>query len=339
VGDTTKGIAVLKRGEGRLELSHVVLLESPPQAMALTHDGKLLIAPAFNQIIFLDVQRLMTGADPVLGAFPDEGGGAGNANVTPDDRLLFVSEEATRSITVIDLERARANRYQADAILGRIPTGNGPSAITFSLDGNWLYSTSQIALPDWNWPKACKAQGTSGSTELINPQGAVIIADVARARTDPAHSVVARISAGCHPGRMAISPQGDRIYVTARNSNAVLAFDAAKLLSDPENARIGMAPVGQAPIPIVVIDGGRKVVAGNSNRFVSPGSPQTLTVLDTAKMPEGADAVLGTIEAGAFPRGLSVSQDGLTLFLTNAGSNSLQMIDLGRLPLTPGAER
>ena len=339
-GETNKGIAVLKRGDGRLELSRVVPLESPPQAMAVTHDGKFLIAPAFNQIIFLDVQRLRTGAaNPVLGAFSDEAGGSGYADVTPDDKLLFVSEEAARSIAVIDLERARANGYQADAILGRIPTGNGPIALAISLDGKWLYSTSQIALPDWNWPKACKAQGTSSSTELINPEGAIILVDVERARIEPAHSVVARIPAGCHPVRMAISPRGDRLYVTARNNNAVLAFDAAKLRSDPENALVGTTQVGEAPVPVIVIDDGRKVVVGNSNRFARAGFPQTLTVVDTARMAGGAGAVLGTIPAGAFPRGLSMSSDGLTLFLTNAGSNSLQIIDLGRLPLTPDPER
>ena len=53
--------------------------------------------------------------------------------------------------------------------------------------------------------------------------------------------------------RMAISPDGHRIYVTARNSNAVEALDTAKLLADPDHARVGMAPVGEAPVPVAVI--------------------------------------------------------------------------------------
>ena len=135
---------------------------------------------------------------------------------------------------------------------------------------------------------------------------------------------------------MAMSPDGGRIYVTARNSNAVQVFDTAKLVSDPDHSRVGISPAGEAPVPVAVIDGGKKVVAGNSNRFAGGNAPQTLSVLDAAKMEQAEpDATLGAIPAGAFPRELSLSADGHTLFLTNALSSSLQIIDVDRLPLVP----
>jgi DNA-binding beta-propeller fold protein YncE len=249
-------------------------------------------------------------------------------------KLLFVSEERARSITVIDLARARSNGYKADAIVGKIPVANAPIALTFSPDGKWLYTTSQGAMPDWHWPKACKPEGRDPSTaEITNPEGAVIVVDVARAASDPAQAVVARVPAGCSPVRMAITPDGARIYVTARNSNAVLAFDAAKLLSDPEHARVATASVGTAPVPIAVVDAGRKVIAGNSDRFGASTALQSLVVLEAAKMEAGTDATLGTIPAGAFPREMALSADGHTLFLTNFGSNTLQVIDVERLPI------
>jgi DNA-binding beta-propeller fold protein YncE len=133
---------------------------------------------------------------------------------------------------------------------------------------------------------------------------------------------------------MAISPSGDRIYVTARNSNGVIAFDTAKLIDDPANARMGMATVGSAPVPLAVIDGGKSVIVGNSNRFAANSStPQTLTVLDASKIPSGGDAVRGSVEAGAFPREMRLSADQNTLFVTNFLSSSLQVIDLKRMPL------
>jgi DNA-binding beta-propeller fold protein YncE len=89
------------------------------------------------------------------------------------------------------------------------------------------------------------------------------------------------------------------------------------------------------PVPIAVVDAGRKVIAGNSNRFAASNAPQNLVVLDAAKMEAGTDAALGTIAAGSFPREMAVSADGHTLFLTNFGSNSLQLIDVDRLPLAP----
>jgi DNA-binding beta-propeller fold protein YncE len=329
-----RGIAVLKRGGGSLNLSRVVRLDSPPTGMALTHDGKTLIAAAVNSVVFLDVERITAGAaHPVLGSFSD-GPRAGSiyAGVSADDKLLFVSDERAASITVIDLEKARANGYSAAAILGKIPTGIAPIALTFSPDGKWLYTTSEAASRDWHWPSVCKPEGANPADAVVeHPEGAVVVVDLARARTDPAQSVAARVPAGCSPVRIALAPSGGRIYVTARNSNAVLAFDTAKLLSDGAHARVGIVPVGRAPVPVAVVDDGRKVVAGNSDRFAGRNSPQTLTVLDAAKLAEGGAAVLGTIPAGAFPREMSVAADGGTLFLTNFGSDTLQVMDVKRL--------
>src|SRR5213082_1644656 len=67
------------------------------------------------------------------------------------------------------------------------------------------------------------------TAKIENPAGAIIVVDVTKAESDPAHSVVAKVPAGCSPVRMAISPAGDYVYVTARNSNAMLAFNTAKL--------------------------------------------------------------------------------------------------------------
>jgi len=336
-GDHGKpGIAVLRRASGHIELVRMVpLAPAGGTGMALSHDGKLLAVAANTAVAFFEVARLISGqGDPLLGKIAD-GSAAGSvyANITADDRLLFVSDETQESISVIDLPKVRANGYRDTAIVGRIPVGHAPIALTFSPDGKWLYTTSEGALDEWRWPNACTAEGR-GDTAIRRPQGAVIVVDVARAAADPAHSAVTRIPAGCSPVRMAISPRGDRIYVTARNSNAVLSFDTAKLISDPEHARLAAVSVGPAPVPVAVIDGGRKVIAGNSNRFGGPREPQTLTVIDAAGMSEGQAAILGTIRAGAFPREMAVSADGRTLFLTNFGSQTLQAIDIARLPLS-----
>jgi DNA-binding beta-propeller fold protein YncE len=333
------GIAVLKRQQGHIELVRVVRVTPAPAGIALTHDGKLLIGAANNAAVVLDVAQMTAGAPhPLVGTFSGRDAkflGSVYTNVSADDNMLFVSEEAAQSITVIDLERARQNGYKSGAIIGSIPVGRAPIALTFSPDGKWLYTTSELAAADWGWPAACKPEG-SGRTNLVNPEGAVVIVDVARARTDTSNAAVARIPAGCSPVRMAISPDGRRIYVTARNSNAVEAFDTAKLLTDPSHARVGMAAVGEAPVPVALIDGGKKVVVGNSNRFAGGKAPQTLSVLDATKIEQpGADSGLGTITSGAFPREMSVSADGHTLFLTNAGSSSIQVMDIDRLPLRP----
>jgi DNA-binding beta-propeller fold protein YncE len=126
---------------------------------------------------------------------------------------------------------------------------------------------------------------------------------------------------------MAMSPDGRRLYVTARNNNALLALDTQQFLANPAGAIVGTAAVGSAPVPVAVIDSGTHVIVGNSNRFDAPATPQTLSVLDAAKIEDGSGALIGTLPAGIFPRELTLSADGQTLLLANYGSNTLQVMD------------
>jgi DNA-binding beta-propeller fold protein YncE len=332
------GVAVLKRDPEGFHLVRAVPAGSNPTGMVLTHDGQLLIAAALSQVVFFDVSALTSGAEhAVVGAFSGPRFAQSiYANVTADDHFLFVSEEASASITVIDLARARSGAYKEDAIIGDIPVGLAPIALPFSRDGKWLFNTSEGAPPTWQWLAACTAEG-SNNPAIVRPEGAVVVIDVAKAEVDPPSSVAARVPAGCSPVRAAMTPDAAALFVTARNSNAVLEFDTSKLVSDPANARIGSAPTGTAPVPVAVVNDGRTlVIAGNSNRFAAAGS-ETLTVLDAAKIPEGAAALVGTIEAGSFPREMNVSSDGRTLFLANARSNSVQIFDIVHLPIIPAA--
>lgn len=332
-------IGALRRSGGKLSIERVMPIDGNATGMVLTHDGQTLIVAAGARIAFIDVEKLVkTRADAVLG-YLDEPGRLGRiyANVTSDDKTLFVADENAQTITVIDLAKIRASHFHASSTVGKIPTGAAPIALTFSPDEKVLYTTSQRAPKGLNWPNECKREGgTAADTTLVNSQGAILIVDVARAQSDPDHSLVGAVPAGCSAVRLVLSPSGDRAYVTARNSNALLVFDTAKLRSDPAHARIGAVTVGTAPVGIAVIDSGRKVVVTNSNRFAgSSNDRQTLTVVDAAKIGTGESAILGSIPAGAFPREMRVTSDGATLIVTNFASSSIEVIDLARLPLTP----
>lgn len=333
-GRAVGGLAVLKRLNGKLEVVRTVEQQGGMGGLVLTHDRKVLVATSGNGVVVMDVERLLgKGKDDPVSASIDDGqrSSAIYANVTPDDKLLFVSNESSASITVIDMAKARSAKTAAQAIIGKIPTGNAPIGLAFSPDGRWLYTTSQYALPAWGWPQVCEPEFVPpGRPVNKGPEGAVIVVDVARAATDPAQAVAARVPAGCVPVRLALSPNGDRAYVTARKSNAVMVFDTES------RKIIGTVPVGTAPVPVAVVDGGKKVIAGNSNRFGTDGDPrQTLTVLDAGKISLGADAVIGTITCGVFPRDLVTSPDGKTLFVANYMSNSLQVMNVANLPIEP----
>ncbi len=325
-------IALFRRSLGSVSLARVLPLEAPALGLAVTSDGSLLAVAAGDGVVFVDLQRLIMGrTDAVLGQLRDGGQPARfYLNITADDRFLFVSDEAARSITVVDLARARESDFAATAVVGKIPVGRAPIALTFSPDQRYLYTTSQFAPAPLNWPKVCRREGPEPKpAEAINPEGAVLVIDVERAKVDPANAVIAAAPAGCNPVRLALSPAGDIAYVTARSSNALLAFDTRKLREEPAQALLGKVPVGTAPVGVAVVDGGRKIIVANSNRYAGRrGGDQYLSVIDAARIAAGSAAVLRTIPVTGLPRELTATPDGGTLMVSNFTANMLQLVTL-----------
>ena len=330
------GLAVVSRVGGEPSLARVVQLEGSPWGMALTRDDGLLIVASDDRVAFIDPARLIAGsADAILGYLRDAPtAGRFYANVTPDDRWLFLSDESAKAISVVDLAKARASGFDNSAVIGQIPTGQAPIALTFSIDHQLLYTTSQVAPAAYGWPAVCSAPGSEAARQASKyAEGAILVVDVSRATRDPANAVVGAAPAGCNPVRLATSPSGEVAYVSARTDNALLAFDTRRLLTDPSHALMGRVPVGDAPVGVAVLNGGAWIAVTNSNRFGDSNATQNLTIIDAQKIASGAAAVLGTVPAGVFPRELRVTEDQKTLLLTNFGSKNLALIDIARLPL------
>ncbi len=335
------GVAVRDRTAGKVQLRRIASFEDGPTGMVLTHHGQLLIAADGAYVVFLDVKKLLGGdGDPILGYLRD-GRNAGSVyvNITNDDRYLFVSDEDAATISVIDLTKARRNGFREDAIVGKVPVGVGPIALTFSSDGKLLYTTSEFGQDDWKWPTACKPEGADPAKALPHgPEGAVIVVNVEKAKIDPANAVISRAPAGCTPVRLALMLSGDMAWVTVRGDNAVAVFDTAKLISDPHNARVATIPVGQSPVGIAIVENGKRVLTTNSNHFDDgQKADQKLTVIDPSLSAEGAAAIVGNVPAGLFPREFAQTPDGKTLFVGNFNSNNIDMIDLARMPMHPPA--
>ena len=333
--DPAGQIAVFARKAGRITLHRVVHVGGNPNGMALTHDGRMLIVADGNRVAFLDIARLISGrGNFVLGYWNDGSDTPGRTyvSVTSDDAYLLVSDEQVGTISVINLAKAEASHFSATAMVGRIPVGNGPIAVTLSRDGKYLYSTSQFMDPSGDWPPECQPEWDPKAPK--NPQGAIFVIDVRKAKADPAHAVVSRVRAGCTPVRLVLSPKGDIAYITARGENALFAFDTSKLGRDPTRSLIGKVSTGSTPIGIAVIDNGKKIVVTNSNRFGEKSSAdQSLLVIDATRIGTGGTAILGSIPAGSLPREMAVNSDLRTLFVVNTNSKKLEVIDLARLPM------
>jgi DNA-binding beta-propeller fold protein YncE len=326
------GIAVLECSGGRYRFQRVVGVENQPSGMALTRDGGLLVVADDNFVAFVDPKRAVAASgDPILGFFediPGDDGGAVYANVTSDGRYAFISEEQSRTVTVIDLSKARSSKFARSSIIGEIPVGRAPVALVFSNDGKHLFSTAQVAPESFGFAKTCKTEGAAPADAKDEPPGAIITIDVAKAATDPEHSVVSRTAAGCHPVRASLSPNGETLWVTARASNALLEFSAAKLVAGDPQAKIAEVPLGAAPVPVIVTPDGKYVLAGNSNRFgQGAAGNQSVAVVDARTA-----SVIGSFTVGRFPREFSRTRSGSKIFLTNYYSHTLTVISPDAIP-------
>jgi DNA-binding beta-propeller fold protein YncE len=308
-------LAVLKRDGGTVTLLHTVAAMGLLTGMALSPDGRYLAAANGAGVTLFDTAKLIAGADkPELGYLNDRtGAGSIYAAFTPDQHLLFVSDERSQSITVYDFAGLLAGKG-AKAV-GEIRTGDAPVGLAFSPDGKRLYATSEVASPSGG----CTENGGHS-----HGPGILMVIDVARAATDPSGAVLARVSAGCSPVRVALSPDGNTAYVSARGQNALMVFDTAKLPADSDHALAAQVAVGTAPVGVAAAKG--KVFVTNSNRF-GGGDAQSVSVLDAANLSAAPTA----IAAGGFPRELKTTADGNTLLVTNYTSGTLELVDLARL--------
>ncbi len=309
-------VAVLARSNGEMSLLRTVAAPGQLTGMALSGDGKVLVAATGQGIVLLSTERLVTGAENALLDGPAGGAGAGHIYVafTPDDKRVFVSAERSDTLSVYDFTEGSTGSVMH--LAGQIRTGGAPVGLVLSPDGRWLYSTSEVGPGE----RSCAPEGKGP----VHPAGMLMVIDVARSAVDPASAVVARVPAGCNPVRVAVSPTGDRVYVTARGSHAVIVFDASKLVSDPDHSQQASVPVGPSPVGIAV-DGAHVFVA-NSDRF-GAGRNASISFLDVNHL----DVAAGRIPAGGFPRELKLTRDGRSLLVTNFGSGSVELIDLERL--------
>jgi DNA-binding beta-propeller fold protein YncE len=298
-----------------------------PLGVAITHDGRYLLAASGSGAMVLSVQQAEEGVSHhVLGTLRSgetghgaAGGGAIEVAVSPDDRFAFVSLEGSSEIAVFNLPRALASGFRTSGFVGYIPTGIAPVGLAVAPGGRLLYATSEVA-------PAAKGGSLRGG------QGTLSVIDLNKAETDPAHSVVAVVAAGCSPVRVITSADGSDVWVTARESDALLAFSAARLLTDPAHSLIARVEVGEAPVGLALADGGQRIVIADSNRFGQQGASSNLAVVNVAAALAGKPALAGYLPAGGFPRQMALEPNGRTLLVTDFTSRQLETVDVANLP-------
>ena len=112
------------------------------------------------------------------------------------------------------------------------------------------------------------------------------------------------------PFNLAVSGDGNRLYVVAQEANALLVVD-------PVNQKvINRITVGEQPHSVILSSNGQRAYVSNQwSDNVSVIDLSTSKVIDTLKTANG-------------PAGLSLSRDGKSLYVVNSYSSSISLIDL-----------
>jgi YVTN family beta-propeller protein len=116
--------------------------------------------------------------------------------------------------------------------------------------------------------------------------------------------VVATIAVGPQPNGVAVTPNGERIYVSNFQADTVSVIDAAA------RAVVDTITVGEEPVGIAVSPDGTRV-------YVANRGSSTVSVIDSA-----TDQLVATVDSGVGPgsNGIALSPDGTRAYVNNAFS-------------------
>ncbi len=308
-------LAVLRNGSALLPtLLHTIPVSGATKGDSVASDDKLLLLASGSGAQVLNSKDAEHGQAVLMGTLSSPGGrGAVEVQLSPDGRFAFVTLQSSGGVAVFNLQEALADGFAASSFVGLVPTGSEPVGMAVSPDGKWLYVTSI--------EKVATASPSEGELSVVN---------LKKAEVKPVKSVVSTATAGCEPVRVIVSGDGNDVWVTARASNALLGFSAAKLRTDPQHSLIARVGVGAEPIGLTFVANGNRIVVANSDLTKLAGAVPSLSVVSTSAALEGKPALLGQVSTGLLPR--QFATEGNTLLVTNFGSGQLQAINIADLP-------
>ena len=134
----------------------------------------------------------------------------------------------------------------------------------------------------------------------------------------PVKNALGTARVGTFPTGIAVSPDGNRVYVVNSGDDSVSVIDA-------ENGTAALTiAVGHAPYGIALTADGRKA-------YVANASGNSVSVIDTQ-----TQTVTATIAVGAKPYGVATDPDGDRVYVTNQADGTLTVIGAVKATITVG---
>jgi len=188
--------------------------------------------------------------------------------------------------------------YSLGASLGVVDSTNLTTAITVPPSGEILVRLS--AYFEWSqtfvtYVYVTNNAGASGDT--------VSVIDTST------NMVTTTVTVGSGPMGLAITPNGDYVYVADYGGASVSVIDTST------NTVTGTVTVGNDPWGVAITPNGDYV-------YVTNNGADTVSVIDTSTI-----MVTTTVTVGASPRGLAITPNGDYVYVVNQGGNSVSVID------------
>ena len=229
----------------------------------------------------------------------------------PSRSKLFVTNSNSNDVSVINTI--------TNSVMHTIPVGSYPVGICASPNGNKLYVANQnsnsvsvinvstqtidATIPVGNLPFGI-CISLDGSKVFVSNNGSNTVSVINTAT----NTISATLNVGLAPKGITINPSGTIVYVANSGSNNVSSFNVSNHSMNPN------VNVGTSPYSICFNATGTKYFVSNYIDFTISSVPI-------------AGGFFQTIAVGNYPAGLSLSDDGSQLWVTNYGTDNMSVIN------------
>ena len=307
----------------RPRLMHLGLLLALPLAASSVRiiqtnsagDNVSIIDPATNKVV-----GVINGIEVGHGAA-----------AAPDGKRYYISNEAESTLDVVDSKSLKVTKS--------IPLTGHPNNISISKDGRRVYVGIAVApgavdvvdTVSMERVKSIPVKGAVHNT-YVTPDGKYVVSGSIPSKTltvidasteAPVWSL--QMDLGIRPMAFAWNPDGSTkwifVQLSGYNGFAVVDFATHKEI---QRIKLPDLPPGKAPFP----DGGNEShgMAVTSDGKVLVVNSRLNSALYSYSLPDLK--VLGSAEVGRAPDWVTLTPDGKTAYVANAGSNSVSVVDV-----------
>lgn len=315
---------VINNGSGSLTIIDMSTRQVTGQISAGNQPAEMLIMPdnhyalltlyGSNTLLKLNLRTNSPAGTATVGTAP-------GSLISPDGRFIYVANEGSNNVTVVDY----ATMTPASLAVNPIPVGTTPIQVNARGDGQFIYVVNQgsnsISVISAATQQVISAQsvGAAPNQFAIHPAGQRAFIPNTAANTVSvfdmgSNTVVSTISSltGRGPGIIAFSPDGNRIFVL-ESSGVVDIFDNTSL------RRLGSIPVAANPVDMAITSDGLYAYVA------CQGAGQVFVVDLTNLANIQSDPIsMGT---GSQPASVTFDNDENYVYVVLTGANQVALID------------